>query len=566
MEKLSLFGVWVQGRGFGVPGGNWFHVTVLQPLVTSTSAMSVKTTILVPRFATQVGVGCSTTHPECVHEWRAARSTGFSNMFRKIWYSTVVLLGRIRRCSSFFTFCSNATRDTMRVQVVVVLVRLECLLKGWFEDWFSSEERELGLCVRRSADCVQPGLFFLVFLRVSYCCCTRCAWSRGCRSMYKSEAVFSDETHLCHLLMHLSQQATCAGQLCCWVFVFGITMWQSWIECRSAIHGISFVRWESANIKYVRIECFRFSCTPDACLVLRFVLRFRFSVGSSGSFLKIIRKVVSHFCLRLCKANFRRLCWKFHVLCTGKSYSVVTGVHPLSSLANKGSCSLFGTLKWFFLLLFGNPVSCWIPSADSVAWVSGAKVFFCHVVCDTDGFEYRWFWLSSLWQWVSVGCVETFVVRFLLFRQERINVEVWVCQAKEVRRCAWRNSMARFESDSWESVPSTSKVCDKMCHRQRSSSRVAAWFLLSTRCDVERGMCLANGCVIRSCGLRSERVSHGKFFQGFHACGSIVRDRINCWSVSGFADLVVSAIFLDGFGVPEVFTSAIQVIVVDVHE
>ena len=132
--------------------------------------------------AKQVGVGCSTTHPECVHERGAARSTRFSNMFRKIWCSTAVLLGGIRRCSSccrcsFFAFCSNTTRDVMRVQVVVVLVTLECLIEGFVWRWMFVRRTWLGVvcetqCRLRAARVVFPCLS-ACFVLLLYTLCVK---------------------------------------------------------------------------------------------------------------------------------------------------------------------------------------------------------------------------------------------------------------------------------------------------------------------------------------------------------------------------------------------------------
>ena len=384
----------------------------LRPLVTSTSAMSVKTTILVPRFATQVGEGCSTTHPECIHEWRAARSTGFSNMFRKIWYSTVVLLGGIRRCSSccrssFFAFFSNTTRDVMRVQVVVVLVRFECLVKDSFEDWFRQKDVNWGLCETQCRVRALRVVFSLFLLCVSYCCCTCCVWSRGCRSMYRPEAVFFQMKHICVICWGIfrnkrrvlvscvveclflesqcdNHELNAEVQFMEFPSVRNVvwllrTLARAFIFFSSTFLGAHevFARLGVGQHQICQNWMFPFFLHSEcvSCVAVWFVFS---SFGwVFGQFHEDHPKgCFFHFCLRLCKANFRRLCWKFHVLCIGKSYSVVTGMHPLSSLANKGSCSLFGTLSWFFLLFLGNPVSCWIPSADSVAWVSGAKVFF----------------------------------------------------------------------------------------------------------------------------------------------------------------------------------------------
>ena len=316
----------------------------------------------------------------------------------------------------------------MLAQMVVVLVRFECLLKDWFEDGCCQKNVNWGCVWDAVPIACSQGCFSLFLLCVSYCCCARCAWSRGCRSMYRSEADFSDETHLCYLLRHLSTSDVCLSDVlfsvCFWNHNVTMMNWMpkcnSWnfLVCQKCCFGcwalwrehffspacfLAHMRclWggESPNIKYVRIECFRFSCTPNACLVLRFVLRFRASVGSSGSFMKIIRKVVSPLVFEVVQGKFRRLCWKFFVLWIGKSYFIVTGAHPRSSLANKVSCFLFETISFFFCRCF---LPSWLDvgSGEPIQWRGSLVRRFLFLSCCV---WHWWIWISLVLVVVSVA-------------------------------------------------------------------------------------------------------------------------------------------------------------------
>ena len=91
--------------------------------------------------------------------------------FEKLDYSTAAFLGGIRPCSSccrssFFAFLfeKDARHD------VGAGGRGSCetgvSVEGLVRRLMLSEECESGLCVRRSADCVQPGLVFPCFFCV----------------------------------------------------------------------------------------------------------------------------------------------------------------------------------------------------------------------------------------------------------------------------------------------------------------------------------------------------------------------------------------------------------------
>ena len=325
--------------------------------------------------------------------------------------------------------------------------------------------------------------------------------------------------------------------------------------------------WESANIKYVRIECFRFSCTPDACLVLRFDSAFSIFGWVFGQFLEDHPKgcfttfawgcarpifvvcVENSMCCALGKVILSwQVCTHFRVWPTKRFMFFVWNVEMVFSVASwwpgfmlDPECRFSGLGLW----CEGVFLSCCVTLMDLN--IAGFGCRLCGnesalVVLKRLWWDFCYFAKNELmWRF---GCVKPrkYVdvrggIRWLVLNLIRENLY------RRHRRCATKCVTA-----------------NAVHHALRHGFFFPPGVTLSEACV------LPTGCVIRSCGLRSERVSHGKFFQGCHACGSIVRDRINCWSMSGFADLVVSAIFLDGFGVPEVFTSAIQVIVVDVHE
>ena len=67
---------------------------------------------------------------------------------------------------------------------------------------------------------------------------------------------------------------------------------------------------------------------------------------------------------------------------------------------------------------------------------------------------------------------------------------VGVCHVKGVHRFAWKNRMSRCMFDSSQSVTAYA-VHHAVLHG----------FLLSTMCDVERGICHAKGCGIFICGF-----------------------------------------------------------------
>ena len=117
----------------------------------------------------------------------------------------------------------------MLAQMVVVLVRFECLLKDWFEDGCCQKNVNWGCVWDAVPIACSQGCFSLFLLCVSYCCCARCAWSRGCRSMYRSEADFSDETHLCYLLRHLSTSDVCLSDV-----LFSVCFWN---------HNVTMMNW-----------------------------------------------------------------------------------------------------------------------------------------------------------------------------------------------------------------------------------------------------------------------------------------------------------------------------------
>ena len=100
----------------------------------------------------------------------------------------------------------------------------------------------------------------------------------------------------------------------------------------------------------------------------------------------------------------------------------------------------------------------------------------------------------------SVLVVLTFVER-LVVCEERVNVMLVCVTSREcidlrgrtgcLVACSIRLCLSRRHR----------RWATQKCHRIRSSSRGVAWFLLSTMCVVERGMCPAKGCGIFMCGF-----------------------------------------------------------------